>query len=172
MKPEECQMVSLNWTLDRTFSDCSGTAIRVLQREVLLESAAVHEELEPFCCLPTLMQTSKIQDATPVRGMVASVGFESCCLNLGFRTDDETGAQFRVRLEDVTSIRLTAWRVNEKLDALQVYFESVGAWLYLQTGGQVLLDLILLASQEPGAGSLLSAKEIFFANSGPARQGT
>ena len=157
-------MIPISWSEDRTFSVQDGTEIRMLQRAIPLESAAVAEELEPFCCLPCLLQISRKKENKLLKGMVGDFLFNVGCLDLGFRTDDESGILARFHIEKIKEIRLTVWRVNDKLDAIQLNIHAPGDWLYLQTGGEALLDRILLNMQQD---NLAIARDFFLANTRP-----
>src|ERR1035437_7701756 len=133
-------MQMINWEIDKTFTGLRGNIIRVLQRKIPLTNSALQAEVAPFCSLPTLIKASRQRETSIHRGTVTSLQFSSGSLSLGFRTDDESGACVRAQVPQVQSGRLTVWRINDKLDALQLNFDSADGWLYLQTGGDLLLE--------------------------------
>jgi len=135
-------MSAIEWKLDKTFSDSPGTVVRVLQRYIALETVEIGEELEPFRSLPSLIKISDSSGKNVHRGMVADFRFASGSLDLGFRTDEESGVRVRFHLDNVQSILLTVWRVNSRLDLIQFNAASPQDWLYLQTGGGELLEFL------------------------------
>lgn len=133
----------IEWTLDRTYSTVSGAVIRVLQRQIPEDCAEILQELEPFHSLPTLLRASINHREILLKGMIASSEYSSGSLCIGFRSDEESGATARIHVGNIALIQLTIWRVDSKLNALQLNVECGNSRLYFQTGGSALLPIFL-----------------------------
>lgn len=151
---------AIQWTLDRTYATASGAVIRVLQRDVPLDGSELQQELEPFCRLPTLLKTCIHHRKTLLKGMVAHATLASGSLSVGFRPEDAGEMPITVSVGNPVRLRLTVWRVDSKLDALQLNIECQDDWLYLHTGGDLLLPLFF----EDRSRTSLELAELFFCN--------
>jgi|SRR5580704_896162 hypothetical protein len=126
------------WSDHKVFRSADGDVITMLRRILEDLPEATRHELRPFFDLPSLFERRGEAHAVKelMKGKIGDLYVSEGKVVLSIRSGS-TSTQWE--LQDLQSTVLTVWRVNEKLDALQVRFHALLDDVYMQTGGQHLL---------------------------------
>lgn len=137
----------------------SGIRVDVIRRPMLTVQSELVEDLRPFFHISSLFQAADGHGTgSPFRGNLISVEAQTVS-EMILTFGPFNAPPIRRHLASIRSSILTIWRVNNVLDALQVFISNEDAAVYLQTGGEALLTLLpeLKASSVPA----LDAVDLF-----------
>ena len=151
--------MNFEWIVDKCLVIPSGNEIRILRR-ASSDNEEWRQDLKPFEEIPALwkLRMGDGADALTI-GTLRRVNNSLDCEEYYILRD--TGVEFKVSLPVPLSREVTAWRVNDKLDMLQVSVRCVdsGVSLYAQLGGATILPILM--SEEPSNESLVVARSLF-----------
>jgi hypothetical protein len=128
-----------------------GVHVAAIRRPLPTDEAELMEDLKPFFHVISLFQYAGRTGIAPFcKGHLFSVQAPTInSIALTFRPRD--ASPVALHLTNVRSTVLTIWRVDDVLDALQVFISTDDTAVYLQTGGEALLNA--LADCEPVSSS-------------------
>jgi hypothetical protein len=114
----------------------SSAPVELLQRALELDTDSLCAELEPAFEVPALFEsrgTRRVRETA----VIMAVKVESATLTLRLRNAADVTLSMMVERG-----RITVWRVDGVLDALQFLFEGFGDEIYVQVGGSALSHLV------------------------------
>ena len=159
-------MDDIGWDNERVFHGNNDLNVHVLQRRILDIEEAIRIELEPFFYGPSLFQLTPLSSQSHrqvLTGALVDVditGSSLClaiiCVGSGIRSVWSLGRPLR--------LWLTVWRVDNKLDALQLNITSPDQTAYLQTGGKLLKAAVFDRSEGTISTELDRAVHLFHEN--------
>ena len=135
-----------NWSIDRRFDLKIGDRLGVLQRSLVDVCSAMNLELLPFKNERFVVQYRESglasgPEAAHKLMMSRDQDAIQCGINIGHRRKV-------FRLRSPVENRLTVWRLNDALEALQFNLISGDNSIYLQIGGELLAELFVNAALE------------------------
>jgi hypothetical protein len=152
----------------------SNMQVDVIRRPMLIVQSELMEDLKPFFHINSLFQDADERGAgIPFRGNLISV--EAPTLYEVILTFGPFNAPpVRRHLVSIRSSTLTIWRVNNVLDALQVFILTDNAAVYLQTGGEALLTLLpelkAIGASDPNGVDLFNEPILYLRNWGSSKK--
>lgn len=158
-------MDELVWTMDQTFEDPSGNSIRVLQRSLPKNIKQAKHDLIPFFHEPTFFQLDIGAQKEPIRliGILDDITMKSQEIQISIQTPDKRSHQWYI--EPLSDVQLTVWRINAVLDTLQVNIFGKGKEFYMQTGGNLIKQILQTYMAQPTVNkSIADAEKIFARN--------
>lgn len=154
------------WDVDKSFNFGEGNTINVLQRQLLKINKAIKDEFLPFYYEKSLFQIrdGKASNVVSKIGKFLKIEYLNDNLVLTFCPDDKKEF-ITYEIKKIIEIKMTAWRVNQTLDLLQININGSNRDSYLQTGGAKLLDIFGVNDENRNEEiSINNAREIFLSN--------
>lgn len=115
-------------------------AVEVLERQLNLDEISLKIDLQPMFEIPTLFEC-RAANTVQLTTTAAAIRTENSTLSLYLLSP--SGLQPIVfTTKQVALARMTVWRVDDVLDALQVLFVGSDSEIYMQVGAMALSKLV------------------------------
>lgn len=121
------------WILDQVM-------VEMLQRSMVLSSDSLRLEMQPVFELPSLVELRGAK-STHTTAIVTALTVNESDLILRLRnTTDQSESE--LCLKCITHTRITVWRIDDVLDAIQFLFVAPEGEIYIQVGAAALSRII------------------------------
>ena len=114
--------------------------VEMLQRSMVLSSDSLRLEMQPVFEVSSFVEFRGAK-STRTTAIVTALTVKESDLILGLRntTDQSESA---LSLNDITHSRITVWRIDDVLDAIQFLFVAPEGEIYIQVGAAALSRII------------------------------